>query len=153
MELQLSSSAFEEGGTIPQKYTCDGLDASPPLAWSNIPEGTASLALIADDPDAPIGTWVHWILFDIPADRRELPEGVLKAERVEGIGTHGNSSWRRPGYGGPCPPAGKPHSYFFKLYALDATLNLEPGATKQNLEEAMQGHVLAQGELIGIYGR
>jgi hypothetical protein len=128
------------------KYTCDGQDISPPLEWSGTPEGTQSLVLISDDPDAPVGTWVHWVLFDLPADTNSLPEGA------QDLGTDGNNSWRRPGYGGPCPPSGT-HRYFFKLYALDTALNLEAGASKEQVEKAMQGHILAQGELMGKYER
>lgn len=144
--IQVTSAAFEDGATIPVKYTCDGQDRSPPLAWSGTPEGTQSLVLISDDPDAPVGTWVHWVLFDLPKDTNSLPEGV------QDVGTDGNNSWRRPGYGGPCPPSGT-HRYFFKLYALDTVLNLEAGASKEDVEKAMQGHILAQGELMGKYER
>jgi Raf kinase inhibitor-like YbhB/YbcL family protein len=146
MSIQITSATFEEGTTIPVKYTCDGEDISPPLAWSGVPEGTQSLVLISDDPDAPVGTWVHWVLFDLPADTNSLPEGV------QGMGTDGNNSWRRPGYGGPCPPSGT-HRYFFKLYALDSRLDLKEGASKEDVEEAMQGHILAQAQLMGKYGR
>jgi len=153
MALQVTSSAFEEGGTIPRQYTCDGPDDSPPLAWSGDPAGTQSLALISDDPDAPVGTWVHWVIYDIPPDLTALPEGVAKTDTVEGIGVQGTNDFRRVGYGGPCPPPGKPHRYYFKLYALDTTLGLGPGATKKDVEQAMQGHILAQGQLMGKYGR
>ncbi|MEW5870118.1 MAG: YbhB/YbcL family Raf kinase inhibitor-like protein [Chloroflexota bacterium] len=153
MTLQITSSAFSEGGNIPQKYTCDGEDASPPLAWSGVPAGTQSLALIADDPDAPVGTWVHWVLYNIPPDLPGLPEGIAKTASVEGTGQQGNNGFRKAGYGGPCPPKGKPHRYFFKLYALDTVLGLEAGASKADLEKAMQGHILAQGQLMGLYGR
>ena len=146
MPIQITSAAFEEGTTIPVKYTCDGEDISPPLAWSGVPDGTKSLVLITDDPDAPVGTWVHWVLFNLPADTNSLPEGV------QGVGTDGNNSWRRPGYGGPCPPSGT-HRYFFKLYALDTALEVEPGMTKQDLLDAMQGHILAIGQLMGTFTR
>jgi Raf kinase inhibitor-like YbhB/YbcL family protein len=146
MPIQITSAAFEEGATIPVKFTCDGQDISPPLAWSGVPEGTQSLVLISDDPDAPAGTWVHWVLFDLPADTDALPEGV------QDVGTDGNNSWRRLGYGGPCPPSGT-HRYFFKLYALDTALNLKEGASKEDVEKAMQGHILAQAQLMGKYGR
>jgi Raf kinase inhibitor-like YbhB/YbcL family protein len=146
MAMQITSTAFEEGATIPVKYTCDGEDVSPPLMLSGVPEGTHSLALISDDPDAPGGTWVHWVLFNLPTDTDSLPEGV------QGIGTDGNNSWRRQGYGGPCPPSGI-HRYFFKLYALDSTLDLEEGASKDDVEQAMQDHILAQTQLMGKYGR
>jgi Raf kinase inhibitor-like YbhB/YbcL family protein len=153
MELQIESSAFRTGEAIPKRYTCDGDDISPALSWSEPPAGTESLALIVDDPDAPVGTWVHWVLFDIPATARSLPEGVPPAPTVEGTGVHGNSSWRRVGYGGPCPPQGPAHRYIFRLYALDTTLDLKPGASRQDVDKAMKGHILAQGELLGQYGR
>ena len=145
--LTLSSPAFAYGETIPRRYTCDGEDLSPPLAWQNAPEGTQAWALIMDDPDAPMGTWVHWVLYDLPAETTTLPEGVRQA------GIAGRNSWDRLGYGGPCPPPGKPHRYFFRLYALDAPLGLPPGATKAQVARAMQGHILAQAEWMGRYGR
>jgi Raf kinase inhibitor-like YbhB/YbcL family protein len=147
MSIQLSSNAFRDGETIPKKYTCDGEDISPQLGWSSLPQGTQSLALIVDDPDAPSGTWVHWVLYDISPDESDLPEGS------QGLGIEGKTSFREPGYGGPCPPRGMPHRYFFKLYALDKILGLKPGATKSDLEKVMQGHILAQGQLMGTYGR
>ena len=153
MELQVESSAFLAGEAIPKRHTCDGDDVSPALSWSEPPAGAESLALILDDPDAPAGTWVHWVLFDIPATSRSLPEGVSPAPTVEGTGVHGNNSWRRVGYGGPCPPQGPAHRYVFRLYALDTTLGLKPGATRQDVDKAMKGHILAQGELMGQYGR
>ncbi|MEW6716344.1 MAG: YbhB/YbcL family Raf kinase inhibitor-like protein [Chloroflexota bacterium] len=151
--IQITSSAFEQGGTIPQEYTCDGSDISPPLSWSGVPEETLTLVLIMDDPDAPMGTWVHWVLYDISPDQEGLPEGVSKVENVEGIGVQGRNDSRGIGYSGPCPPPGKPHGYNFKLYALDISLGFNPGATKSDVERAMQGHVLAQGILVGMYGR
>jgi len=147
MTIILTSAAFREGADIPRKYTCDGEDLSPPLSWSGIPQDALSLALIADDPDAPVGTWVHWVLYDIPPDREGLSAGV------QGVGTEGVNDFRRFGYGGPCPPKGKPHRYFFKLYALDIELKLPAGATKEQVEQAMQGHILAQGQLMGKYSR
>lgn len=146
-KIKITSPAFVDGGTIPVKYTCDGADVSPQLDWENLPAGTRSLALISDDPDAPMGTWVHWVLFDIPPDTTGLPEGV------KGIGTQGKNDFRKLGYGGPCPPKGPAHRYFFKLYALDTKLGLKEGATKADVEKAMQGHILAQGQIIGKYGR
>jgi len=145
--VQVTSAAFVQGEPIPVRYTCDGEDLSPPLSWRGVPPGTQSLVLIMDDPDAPVGTWVHWVLYNVPPEVEELPEGV------SGIGVEGMNSWQRTGYGGPCPPAGKPHRYFFKVYALDAPMNLPTGATKAQVERAMQGHLLAQGELMGTYGR
>lgn len=153
VELAIESSAFEMEGTIPQQYTCDGEDVSPPLSWSEPPAGTQSLVLVCDDPDAPIGTWDHWVLFNIPAAVRSLPEGVAADEVIEGVGVHGTNSWRRLGYGGPCPPEGPAHRYYFKLYALDVALGLDPGADKQDVEKAMTGHILAQGQLMARYGR
>lgn len=151
----LTSAAFEEGGAIPVQYTCDGENVSLPLAWTDPPEGTQSLALIVDDPDAQSVagfTWIHWVLFNIPAGARGLPEGVpLDATLADGT-VHGNSSWKRVGYGGPCPPNGE-HRYYHKLYALDAMLDLDAGATAADLEAAMEGHVLGQVELIGRYAR
>lgn len=151
--LQLSSPAFDEGGTIPRKYTCDGEDLSPPLNWTDVPEGTQSLALIADDPDAPAGTFVHWVLYNIPSHLTSLPEGVATSPTVDDIGTQGVNDFRKTGYGGPCPPKGPAHRYFFKLYALDTSLDLEPGATAADLQKAMEGHILARGELMGRYRR
>jgi Raf kinase inhibitor-like YbhB/YbcL family protein len=153
MALQLSCSAFSEGGTIPKQYTCSGEDTSPPLSWIGIPANAKSMALVVDDPDAPAGTWVHWVLYNIPAEVTSLPAGIPKIATVPNIGTQGSNDFRRIGYGGPCPPPGKPHRYFFKLYALDATLNLNPGTTKVAVERALQGHILAQGQLMGKYGR
>ncbi|RMF84930.1 MAG: YbhB/YbcL family Raf kinase inhibitor-like protein [Nitrospinota bacterium] len=150
--LALTSPAFKPGSPIPVRYTCDGEDLSPPLQWSNVPSGTKSFALVVDDPDAPMGTWDHWILYDIPATTTRLPAGIAATRRVPEVGTHGRNSWRRLGYGGPCPPGGT-HRYFFKLYALDTVLQLKPGATKKKLLRAMQGHILAQGELMGTYQR
>ena len=153
MNLSLASTAFAEGKPIPQKYTCQGSDVSPPLAWANVPANTKSFVLIADDPDAPAGTWVHWVLFDLPSTATALPEDVAKTQYVAGNAKQGINDFHRLGYGGPCPPAGKPHRYFFKLYALDTMLDLKPGATKRDVEAAMNGHVLAEGQLIGTYQR
>ena len=146
MDISLTSPVFGEGDPIPVQFSCDGTDTSPELIWSGIPDGTASLALIMDDPDAPVGLWVHWVLFNIPADITGLVEGVTDQ------GEDGQNSWNRTGYGGPCPPGGT-HRYFFRLYALDITLDLETGATKEALESAMDGHILAQVELMGTYSR
>lgn len=151
--LRVESTAFAETETIPVRYTCDGDDVSPPLSWSEPPAGAQSLVLIGDDPDAPMRTWDHWVLFDIPTGTRSLPEGIPPDPIVPGIGTHGSNSWRRLGYGGPCPPPGEPHRYYYTIYALDASLDLEPGSTRKDIEEAMQGHVLAEGKLMGRYGR
>jgi len=137
---------------IPKKYTCDGPDASPPLNWSDVPAKAKSLALIVDDPDAPMGTWVHWVAWNIPPDARSLDEGVPKKDSLPNGMKQGTTDFRSIGYGGPCPPSGT-HRYFFKLYALDTALNLPPSTTKKDLERAMQGHVLRQVELIGKYAR
>jgi len=148
MTFELTSSVFANGEGIPAKYTCDSEDISPPLEWSNPPEGTQSLALIMDDPDAPVGTWDHWLLFNIPADLRSFPE---QAGPPPGS-VDGKNSWGRTGYGGPCPPSGT-HRYFFKFYALDNTLDLPAGADKTQLLQAIEGHILAQAELMGTYAR
>jgi len=153
MEFILTSSAFEPGGTIPKLYTCDGPDVSPPLRWTDPPPWTRSLALICDDPDAPVGTWVHWVLYSLPHEIRELPEGVPPQPTLPGGGKQGRNDFRKIGYGGPCPPRGPAHRYFFRLYALDADPGLEPGATKQELLKAMTNHILAQAELMGRYRR
>ena len=153
MNLQITSPAFSEGQPIPAKYSCEGNDASPPLKWTNAPANTKSFALIADDPDAPVGTWVHWVLYDLPPHATELPEDVAKTQFTSSGAKQGLNSWPRLGYGGPCPPPGKPHRYFFKLYALDTMLDLKPGATKKDVEAAMKGHILAEGQLMGRYQR
>ena len=153
MTIDLISPAFEDGEIIPAKYSCDGEDVSPPLEWSGVPEGTKSFALICDDPDAPIGTWVHWVLWGLPADTTSLPEGVPTDEAIEAGALQGKNDFKRIGYGGPCPPGGKTHRYFFKLYALDSGLDLAPGAKKKDVEKAMKGHILAQGQLVGRYKR
>jgi Raf kinase inhibitor-like YbhB/YbcL family protein len=153
MMVELTSRAFREGDVIPSKFTCDGADVSPALDWANVPAGAKSLALICDDPDAPGGTWVHWLVYGVAADRRSLGEGVPAAPVIQGLCIQGRNDFKRIGYGGPCPPPGKPHRYFFKLYALDSTLDLKPGAKKPEVEKAMKGHVLAQGQLMGKYQR
>ncbi len=153
MSISISSSAFQNGGDIPRKFTCDGADVSPDLSWTNPPEGTQSFALIADDPDAPVGTWTHWVLFDLPASTRQLTENVSKVDELPSSGRQGRNDFKRIGYGGPCPPAGKPHRYFFKLYAVDRKLDLKAGASKQEVEQALQGHTLAKAELMGKYKR
>ena len=149
----LNSSAFQNGGEIGRKYTCDGEDVSPALTWSNIPPGTKSLALIADDPDAPGGTWVHWVIYDIPHEVNELGEATAKSETVSGGTKQGVNDFRRLGYSGPCPPPGAPHRYYFKLYALDAPMTLKARATKQQVVDAMKGHILGEAELMGRYKR
>jgi hypothetical protein len=151
----LESTAFGNNQTMPAKYTGDGQDVSPPLKWSDPPAGTQEIALICDDPDAPRGTWVHWVLWGLSAERRELPENVAKTETLPELdgAKQGKNDFPRIGYNGPKPPPGKPHHYSFRVYALDAALDLQPGATKADLERAMQGHILAKGELVGVYQR
>lgn len=155
MGFKLGSPAFDPGGRIPARYTCDSEDVSPALTWSDPPPGTASFALIVDDPDAPVGTWVHWVLYDLPGDARALAEGVpAEREPSEPRGARqGVNDFRRIGYGGPCPPPGGAHRYFFKLYALKAPLGLAPGATKQQVEKAMEGLILGHAEVVGTYAR
>jgi Raf kinase inhibitor-like YbhB/YbcL family protein len=150
--MKVESSAFSQGQPIPPKHTCDGPDVSPDLRWSDAPAETKSYALIADDPDAPMGTWVHWVLYNVPANSDALPEGLPK-QAAAGGAVQGKNDFGHVGYGGPCPPPGKPHRYLFKLYALDTTLTLRNGATKKDVEAAMQGHILANAELVGTYQR
>jgi Raf kinase inhibitor-like YbhB/YbcL family protein len=152
MAFQLTSSAFGHGQPIPPQYTCRGKDISPPLSWSDPPAGTQSFALICDDPDAPAGDWVHWLIYNLPATTRSLPEGVPTDGQLPDGSRQGLNGWQQTGYRGPCPPSGT-HRYFFKLYALDTTLNLPPRATKQQLLDAMKGHVLAQAELMGTFSK
>jgi Raf kinase inhibitor-like YbhB/YbcL family protein len=152
-KIELSSTAFGEGETIPRQHTGDGEDTSPPLRWTDPPEGTKGFALICDDPDAPRKTWVHWVIFNLPADARELTAAVPSTDKLDNGAKQGTNDFRKIGYGGPAPPPGKPHRYFFKLYALDTLLDLPPGATKDQLLAAMKGHVLAEGQLIGQYKR
>ncbi len=157
MALELKSIAFEHNGTIPSKHTCEGEDISPQLSWNGLPEGTRSLALIMDDPDAPPGTWVHWVIYDLPPKAVGLDEGVPRTENLDNGAKQGLcwgvDDFSRVGYNGPCPPPGGPHRYFFKLFALDQSSGLLPKATKADLLEAMKGHILARAELIGLYQR
>lgn len=153
MSFQLTSTAFSQGQTIPTKYTGDGSDTSPPLAWSGQPDETVSLALICEDPDAPRGIWTHWVLFDLPPSTTELAEGISTHPQLVDGALQGKNDFGDIGYGGPAPPPGKPHRYFFRLYALDIRLELEAGATRQQLLNAMTGHVLAETELMGTYKR
>ena len=147
VSIKLTSEAFVEGGKIPVRYTCDGDNLSPQVAWSEVPAGTKSIAIIMDDPDAPMGTYVHWVLYDLPAATLELAEGV------QATGVAGVNSSRKSIYSGPCPPRGSEHHYIFKVYVLDKTLGIGPGASKADVESAMKGHVLAWGQLVGLYGR
>ncbi|MBD3369427.1 YbhB/YbcL family Raf kinase inhibitor-like protein [Candidatus Fermentibacteria bacterium] len=153
MILYLFSSAFGNGEAIPADYTADGRDISPPLQWDSLPPETESLALVCEDPDAPVGNWVHWVVYNIPPERKVLPEGISADEEVLEDGTtQGENSWGRIGYGGPSPPSGT-HRYFFRLYALDTSLDLEHGLTSDELRAAFEGHVVEQAELMGRYGR
>jgi Raf kinase inhibitor-like YbhB/YbcL family protein len=145
--LKLSSTAFQHNGLIPSKYTCDGADINPPLMMENAPQSTKSLALIVDDPDAPAGTWVHWVMWNISPSTNDIKENTIPQGAEQGT-----NDFRKRSYGGPCPPSGT-HRYFFKLYALDTILSLAPNTTKASLEKAMKGHIAAQGELIGLYKR
>ncbi len=151
--LTITSPAFKMGSTIPKKYTGDGADVSPPLNWDGVPEGTKSLALISDDPDAPVGTWVHWVIFNIPPLEKGLPEGVPKQNTLSNGARQGTNDFRKIGYNGPAPPPGKPHRYYFKLYALDVVLDLPTGIKKAELVKAMEGHILSSSEYMGIYQR
>lgn len=150
--MKVTSSAFEEGAMIPKKYTCDAVDISPPLKWANVPEAAKTIAIICDDPDAPVGTWVHWVLFNLPAKITELPENIPPDKTLSNGARQGTSDFGRIGYGGPCPPGGT-HRYNFKVYALDKELENKPGITKAELLKAMEGHILAEGQLMGRYKR
>ncbi|HEX7119861.1 MAG TPA: YbhB/YbcL family Raf kinase inhibitor-like protein [Longimicrobiales bacterium] len=153
--MRLSSPAFEDGGRIPETYTCQGDDVSPPLVVEDVPDGAISLALIVDDPDAPRGAFDHWILWNLPADLRMLPAEIPPDPTVAGLGAaaQGENDFGRIGWGGPCPPPGRPHRYRFHLYALDAGLSLNPGSARDRLEAAMEGHIVAEAELVGTFGR
>jgi Raf kinase inhibitor-like YbhB/YbcL family protein len=155
--MELFSPAFAGGGPIPRIHSGEGEDLSPPLQWRNVPPGVVSFALILDDPDAPPGLWIHWVLYDLPAQLRALPAGLPRSERLEGGGVHGAcwgvESFSRQGYHGPLPPPGPPHRYHFELSALDRHLHLPAGATAAAVRSAMAGHVLARAELVGLYGR
>ena len=150
--MKLTSKAFDNKGIIPSQFTCDGRDISPPLNWSAPPANTKSLALICDDPDAPGKTWVHWVIYNLPPSTRSLSEAVPGGSKIPGGGLQGINDFKKLSYGGPCPPGGT-HRYFFKLYALDKMLDLEPGTTKTELEAAMKGHIIDRGELMGYYSR
>jgi Raf kinase inhibitor-like YbhB/YbcL family protein len=152
MAIMITSPAFQEGGMIPKQYKCDGQNVSPPLAWDSVPGNAKTLALIADDPDAPGRTWVHWVVFDLPATTKSLSENVPPQETIAGGGKQGTTDFRKIGYGGPCPPSGT-HRYYFKVYALDRELGLDSKTTKDQVLKAMEGHILAQGQLMGRYKR
>jgi Raf kinase inhibitor-like YbhB/YbcL family protein len=150
--MELTSTAFDEGAMIPEQYTCDGIDISPPLKWSNASEGTKTFAIICDDPDAPMGTWVHWVLFNLPANIHELSEDLPTSEVLPNGAKQGRNDFGKIGYRGPCPPGGT-HRYFFKLYALSNEIDLEAGISKSELLNAMEGNILSEGQLMGKYKR
>jgi len=152
-KFMLTSSAFQAAAEIARKYTCDGDDVSPPLRWENPPAGAKAFAMIADDPDAPGGTWVHWLIYDLPAETKDLFESVPKTEVLTHGGKQGVNDFGKVGYGGPCPPPGSAHRYFFKLYALDAATNLKPRAMKQQLLDVLKPHLLGEADLVGRYKR
>lgn len=152
MKIKVTSSAFKEGEMIPSRYTCDGDDVSPDIGWDGIPIEAKSIALISDDPDAPRGTWVHWVMYNMPPELKGLPEAVPPDKILDNGSVQGMNDSQQIGYGGPCPPGGV-HRYYFKVYALDVRLSLGPGATKKDLEDAMKGHILAEGQLMGRYKR
>jgi Raf kinase inhibitor-like YbhB/YbcL family protein len=152
-QMRLTSPAFESGGTIPQQYTADGHDESPALSWADPPPGTQSLALICEDPDAPRGLFTHWVVFNLPADTRELGKGFPKGGMLADGTVQGTNGFGRTGYGGPSPPPGKPHRYVFRLFALDKRLDLPAGASRDDVVNAMSDHVLGEGQLLGTYGR
>lgn len=151
--FKLETPAFLSGGFVPRRYTCSGEDVSPPLHWSGAPAGARSFALIVTDPDAPGGTWVHWVAFNLPPGEHSLPEGVPRGDTIRGGGVQGVNDFRFNGYGGPCPPPGAPHHYLLRLYALRVRLPLKPGATRDDVEAAMKGHIIADTELVGRFGR
>ena len=152
MDLKVTSTSFAQGAMIPSRYTCDGSDVSPQLSWTKGPEGTKSYALISDDPDAPVGTWVHWVMYNIPAGMTSLREDIPKVKQLENGALQGKNDFGSYGYRGPCPPGGT-HRYCFKIYALDILLGAGPGLTKKQLLKDMEKHILAQGELVGKYSR
>lgn len=151
--FQVSTPAFDPGGDIPSAFTCDGAGISPALEWTDPPEGTESFALVADDPDAPRGTWVHWVIYELPASERALPEGVEPHAALPSGARQGINDFGQIGYGGPCPPPGSPHRYYFRLFALGTRVTLRAGATRAALDRAMRGHVLATAEVFGRYQR
>jgi Raf kinase inhibitor-like YbhB/YbcL family protein len=153
MPMSMTSESFVAGQAIPAEYTCDGDNVSPHLRWSGVPERARSLVLVVDDPDSPSGTWAHWILYDLPPDVTELPEAQPDLGELPDGAKRGRNSFKNIGYGGPCPPKGPPHRYYFRLYALDTTTRLAAGASRQEVEAAMAGHILAEAELMGTYQR
>ena len=151
--MQISTSSFPAEGTIPKKHTCDAQDISPAFTWTGAPPSTRSFALIADDPDAPVGTWNHWLIWNVPASVHQFAESVAKTPTLPDGSRQGQNDFKKVGYNGPCPPPGKPHRYYFKLFALDMPLDLRAGATRKELEAAMKGHVVAENQIMGRYGR
>lgn len=151
--MELVSGAFDSGDSIPRKYSCDGDNVSPPLSWRFVPDEAQALVLICDDPDAPEDPFVHWILYDLPVDIRRLEEGVPRKDRLASGGVQGRNSSGKIGYSGPCPPREPAHHYYFRLHALDQALNLPPGATRQQVLNRIEGHVLDSAELLGLYAR
>lgn len=152
MDIQVKSPAFKDGEKIPEKYTCSGDGISPPIAWETPSDNVESFALICEDPDAPMGTFTHWVVYDMPTDVHALPEKVPNEDKLPIGGTHGINSLRRSGYTSPCPPSGT-HRYFFKVFALDSKLGLKPGAGKDEVLKAMKGHIVGEGQLMGTYSR
>ncbi len=150
--MEVLSSAFDDGAMIPEKYTCDNIDISPPLKWSSVPDGTKTFAIICDDPDAPMGTWVHWVIYNLPANINELSEDVPPSEILPNRAKQGRNDFGKIGYGGPCPPGGT-HRYYFKIYALSEELKVEAGITKSELLKAMEGYIVSEGQLMGRYKR
>jgi len=153
MGITIRSDVFDEGNIIPEKYTCDDVNTSPQLRWDTLPERTISFAILCEDPDAPMGTWTHWIIFNIPPNIMELQSGIRKEEKLENGIIQGINDFGYPGYGGPCPPSGPAHRYFFRIYALDTTLNLGPGVKREEFLKALDENVLDEGHLMGIYKR
>ena len=153
MPFTISSSAFSNGSSIPKKFTCDGPDVSTQLAWTEAPAATKSFALLVDDPDAPVGNWNHWTMWNLPATQHGVAEGINKDARLSDGTEQGRNDFGKTGYNGPCPPPGKPHRYYFKVFALDARLAIEAGARKKELETAINGHILGHAEWMGRYGR
>jgi Raf kinase inhibitor-like YbhB/YbcL family protein len=151
-EIKLTSTAFKEGEPIPRAYTCDGINISPPLEWSGVPKAARTLAIVADDPDAPGGTWVHWVLYNLLAENIGLVENLPVTDKLAAGGFQGTNDFQKLGYGGPCPPSGT-HHYYFRIYALDSELPLKAGATKAELLKAIEGHIVMQGQLMGTYRR
>lgn len=150
--IKITSPVFEYGEYIPSAYTCMGKDMSPPINWQGVPRNAKSLVLICDDPDAPMGTWVHWVIYNIPPDSKGLPEGIPGLERLKDGTLQGINDFRKIGYGGPCPPGGV-HRYYFKIYAIDTMLNIDPGATKKRIMKLIEGHIISKGELMGRFKR